>query len=336
MSLILNTLLILLKIFNPSCSAKVFQAIIRAVSCCIAPAMSRKKNVALLSVASNTLLITLKLVAGTLSGSVSIISEAIHSMMDLIAAVIAFFAVRLADVPPDEDHPYGHEKFENVSGVIEGVLIVVAAAWIIFEAVHKLFNPAPVTAVAWGVGVMFISALVNTFVARRLYKVAREEQSMALEADALHLKADVYTSLGVGLGLLAIWLTGWHQLDPLVAIAVALFILKEAFELISKAFAPLIDASLPKAELEAIHAALARHAHDFIDYHDLRTRQSGKIRHIDLHVTLHRGCTLEHAHALSDRIEAEIEGVIEHANVLIHSDPCQPDCVCPSAAKSIG
>ena len=291
--------------------------------------MSRKKNVALLSVASNTLLITLKLIAGTLSGSVSIISEAIHSMMDLVAAVIAFFAVRLADAPPDEDHPYGHEKFENVSGVIEGVLIVVAAVWIIVEAVHKLFNPAPLEAAAWGVAVMFVSALVNTLVSRLLYKVAREEHSMALEADALHLKADVYTSLGVGTGLAAIWLTGWHQLDPLVAIAVALFILKEAFELIAKAFAPLIDASLPKEEIDAIHAALSRHAHDYIDYHNLRTRQSGKIRHVDLHVTLHRYSTLESAHALCDRLEAEIESVIAHANVLIHSDPCDAGCACP-------
>lgn len=291
--------------------------------------MSRKKNAALLSVASNSLLIVMKLVAGSLSGSVSIISEAIHSMMDLVAAVIAFFAVRLADAPPDEDHPYGHEKFENVSGVIEGVLIVVAAGWIIFEAVHKLLAPEPMGAVGWGVAVMAVSALVNFLVSRLLYKVAREEQSMALEADALHLKADVYTSLGVGAGLLAIWLSGWYWLDPLVAIAVALFILKEAFELIAKAFAPLIDASLPKEEMDAIHAALARHAHDFIDYHNLRTRQSGKIRHVDLHVTLHRYSTLEDAHALCDRLEAEIEAAVEHASVLIHSDPCDHACQCP-------
>ncbi|MDO6386776.1 MULTISPECIES: cation diffusion facilitator family transporter [unclassified Uliginosibacterium] len=294
--------------------------------------MSRKKNVALLSVASNTLLIVLKLAAGVLSGSVSIISEAIHSMMDLVAAVIAFFAVRLADVPPDEDHPYGHEKFENVSGVIEGVLIVVAALWIIIEAVHKLGSPEPMQAVGWGVAVMFVSALVNTLVAHQLYKVAREEQSMALEADALHLKADVYTSLGVGFGLAAIWATGWHQLDPLVAIAVALFILKEAVELIAKAFAPLIDASLPKEEIEAIHAALSRHAQDFIDYHELRTRQSGKIRHVDLHVRLHRHTTLENVHVLCDRLESEIVRSVEHAKVLIHADPCKPGCACSDQA----
>jgi cation diffusion facilitator family transporter len=290
--------------------------------------MNRKKNVALLSVASNSLLIVLKLIAGALSGSVSIISEAIHSMMDLVAAVIAFIAVRLADAPPDEDHPYGHEKFENVSGVIEGALIVVAAIWIIIEAGHKLAGGEPIQAAGWGVAVMALSALVNSIVAGILYKVAREEQSMALEADALHLKADVYTSLGVAVGLAAIWLTGWYILDPLVAIGVALFILKEAFELIAKAFAPLIDSALPKDELEQIRAALELHAADYIDYHELRTRQSGKIRHVDLHVRLHRHTTLEQTHALCDRLEAEIMQVIEHAKVLIHADPCRPDCAC--------
>jgi len=291
--------------------------------------MSRKKNVALLSVASNSLLIVLKLIAGVMSGSVSIISEAIHSMMDLVAAVIAFFAVRLADAPPDEDHPYGHEKFENVSGVIEGALIVAAAVWIIIEASQKIVNRESLGAAGWGVAVMFISALVNTLVARKLYKVAQEEHSMALEADALHLKADVYTSLGVGVGLLAIWLTGWTILDPLVAIAVALFILKEAFELIRKAFAPLIDTSLPQPEMDAIRQAIDKHADAFIDYHDLRTRQSGKIRHVDLHLTLHRQSTLEEAHALCDRIEEEIAAALAHAKVLIHPECCAQSCACP-------
>ncbi|MBS1208287.1 MAG: cation transporter [Proteobacteria bacterium] len=296
--------------------------------------MSRKKNVALLSVASNTLLIVLKLFAGVMSGSVSIISEAIHSMMDLVAAVIAFFAVRLADAPPDEDHPYGHEKFENVSGVIEGALIVVAAVWIIIEAAQKILHREPLEAAAWGVAVMFISALANTLVANRLYKVAREEHSMALEADALHLKADVYTSLGVGAGLLAIWLTGWTILDPLVAIAVALFILKEAFELIRKAFAPLIDTSLPKTEMDAIRQAIDKHADAFIDYHDLRARQSGKIRHVDLHLTLHRQSTLEETHALCDRIEEEIARALLHAKVLIHPECCAQGCTCPDSRSA--
>ena len=149
--------------------------------------MSIKKNVALLSVASNTLLIAMKLVVGLMSGSVSIVSEAIHSTMDLLAAVIAFVSVRLADAPPDADHPYGHEKFENVSGVIEGALIVVAAVWIVIEAVGKLFHPGTIEAAGWGLAAMFVSAAVNAGVATILYRVAKAEKSVALEADALHL-----------------------------------------------------------------------------------------------------------------------------------------------------
>lgn len=293
--------------------------------------MNRKSRVALLSVASNSLLISLKLVVGLMSGSVSIISEAIHSMMDLVAAVIAFFSVRVSDVPPDADHPYGHEKWENVSGVIEGALIVVAAAWIIYEAGHKLFAVTPIESVGWGFCVMAISAAVNAIVSARLYKVAREENSIALEADALHLKADVFTSLGVAGGLALIWLTGWTILDPIVAIMVALFILREAFALISDAFSPLIDTSLPAEELEIVHQAVKRYAHEVLDVHELRSRRSGKTRHIDMHLTMHRTRTLEEAHAICDLIEVEISRALENAKVLIHPDCCAPHCVCEDA-----
>lgn len=295
--------------------------------------MNRKSRIALLSVGSNTLLIVLKLIVGLISGSVSIISEAIHSMMDLVAAVIAFFSVRVADVPPDEDHPYGHEKWENVSGVIEGVLIVVAAGWIIFEAAHKLVSRSPIESIGLGFLVMAVSAAVNAFVAARLYKVAREEQSIALEADALHLKADVYTSLGVAAGLGLIWLSGWTILDPIVAILVALFILREAFSLIRNAFTPLLDASLPPEELALVRQIVLRNSGEVLDVHDLRTRRSGKTRHIDMHLTMHRVLTLEEAHGICDRIETEISAELDHARVLIHPECCEAACECPHPSR---
>ncbi|HEX3007492.1 MAG TPA: cation diffusion facilitator family transporter, partial [Bacteroidales bacterium] len=172
--------------------------------------MNKKTKIARLSVASNTALIAMKVIAGIWSGSVSIISEAIHSLMDLIAAVIAYFSVKVSDNPPDEEHPYGHGKFENVSGVIEAFLILVAAIWIIYEAVHKIIKPTEVDSLGVGVGavVMIVSGCINFLVSRQLYKVAKETESIALEADALHLKTDVYTSLGVGVGLFLMWLTG--------------------------------------------------------------------------------------------------------------------------------
>jgi cation diffusion facilitator family transporter len=182
--------------------------------------MNKKVKIARLSIASNTFLIVIKLIVGLLSGSVSIISEAIHSSMDLLAAIIAFFAVKISDTPADKEHPYGHGKYENVSGVIEAFLIIIASFWIIIEAVKKIFDHTPIESVGMGFIVMFISAAVNFVVSRKLYKVAKATESIALEADALHLKTDIYTSAGVGVGLLLIWITGATFLDPLVAMLV--------------------------------------------------------------------------------------------------------------------
>lgn len=291
--------------------------------------MSRKQNVAYLSVISNTVLIILKVVVGVLTGSVSIISEAIHSTMDLMAAIIAFFSVRLSDKPADKTHPYGHEKIENVSGVIEGSLILVASGWIIFEAVKKIIENEPVKSVGLGFVVMFISAIVNTIVSKRLYKVAKEEDSMALEADALHLKADVYTSLGVGAGLFLIWVTNLNILDPVVAICVAIFILKEAIELITNAFHPLMDHKLSDDEEIEIGNAIKKYEGEYIEYHDFRSRKSGKTRHIDFHLTMHKNITLGDAHLLCDKIEKEIEEKLKHTKILIHPETCDSECNCP-------
>ncbi len=188
--------------------------------------MDKKINTARLSVISNSVLIVLKLLAGSLSGSVSIISEAIHSFLDLLASIIAYFAVKLSRKRPDKNHPYGHGKVENVSGIIEALLILIAAIWIIYEAIDKINVENKVEYYWLGIIIMLISAVVNFFVSRRLYKVAKETDSIALEADALHLKTDVYTSLGVAIALIFIWFTGFQLLDPIIAIIIALIILK--------------------------------------------------------------------------------------------------------------
>ncbi|BCV38634.1 MULTISPECIES: cation diffusion facilitator family transporter [Shewanella] len=290
--------------------------------------MSRKARAAMVSVCSNISLIIMKVAAGIVSGSVSIISEAIHSAMDLVAALIALFAVRRADVPPDWDHPYGHDKIENVSGVIEALLILAAAGWIIFEAVGKLLSPSEVEGLGWGVLVMLLSALVNTGVSAYLYRVAREEQSVALEADALHLKADVLTSLGVAVGLLLIWVGGYfgHNLallDPIVAIGVALFILKEAISMLDQAFKPLLDHSISEEELNQAAEIIAHHCPSEGGFHDLRGRQAGRRRHIDFHLTLPKEMSVGHSHAICDRIEQALMAVIPHAAVFIHVEPLE-------------
>lgn len=281
--------------------------------------MNIKVKVARLSVLSNTLLIIMKLVVGIISGSVSIISEAIHSSMDLIAAVIAFFSVRVSDNPPDSRHPYGHGKVENISGVIEALLIFVAAILIIIEAVKKLLGEEIVLESIWiGSVVMLLSAIINTYVSHRLYKVARATRSVALEADALHLKTDVYTSLGVAIGLGLIMITGITWLDPIVAIMVALFILKESYNLLSRAFSPLLDTAWGKDEIDSLEYKLNQMG---AKYHSLRTRIAGNYRFIDIHVEIPEEESVGDAHKYCDMIEDELMAVYENLSVTIHVEP---------------
>jgi cation diffusion facilitator family transporter len=281
--------------------------------------MNAKVRIARLSIVSNTLLILMKLAVGLISGSVSILSEAIHSSMDLVAAVIAFFSVRVSDNPPDSRHPYGHGKIENISGVIESLLIFIAAAWIIFEAVRKLLGEKiELDSIALGSVVMLISALVNTYVSRRLYKVARATNSVALEADALHLKTDVYTSLGVSIGLALIIVTGINWLDPIIAILVALFIIREAYFLMAKAFTPLLDTAWNLNEIEELETRLKRLE---VSYHDLRTRVAGNYRFVDIHIQIPEDVSVGKAHKYCDKIEDELTSAYENLTVTIHVEP---------------
>ncbi len=281
----------------------------------------RKTRVAMISIISNTTLIILKVVAGILSGSVSIISEAIHSGMDLVASFIAFFSVRTSSKPADRDHPYGHGKIENISGMAEGLLIFVAAGLIIKEAIEKIRHPAPIE-MAWvGIAVMVVAALVNTLVARKLYQVSWEEDSMALEADALHLKTDVYTSLGVALGLLLIKLTGLAILDPIVAILVALLIIKEAWELCSHAGNFLLDTRLTDAEEAKIVSIIGTFSDHFNDFHKLKTRKSGNMKHIDFHITVEPHLTVVEVHDLIGKLKKEMCDEFKLTRVSIHVDP---------------
>ena len=280
--------------------------------------MNEKTKVARLSVISNTFLIILKVFAGIISGSVSIISEAIHSSMDLLAAIIAFFAVRISDTPSDEKHNYGHGKVENVSGVIEGLLIFVAAGWIIYEAIKKLIDIQPVESIGIGSVVMLISAGVNTYVSRRLYKTAKKTHSVALEADALHLKTDVYTSLGVAVGLFLLMITKLHWLDPVVAILVALLIIKESFELLKRAFTPLLDVAWDKDELDRLEEIFTELK---VSYHDLKTRRAGNHRFIDFHIEMPPEVPFEQVHDFCSEIEAEIHSRFENVQITIHAEP---------------
>jgi len=286
-----------------------------------------KNRAATLSIVSNTILIILKLIVGIMMQSVSVLSEAVHSGIDLVAAIIAWASIREAGKPADEEHRFGHGKIENVAGTIEAVLIFGAALYIIWEAGHKLrAGTVGIESLGWGAAVMFISAGTNYLVSRHLLNVAIKTDSVALEADALHLRTDVYTSVGVLGGLVAIKLTGIALLDPIVAIVVALLIIKAAWDLTKTAFFHILDVKLPDDEERLIHDVMKRYTGRFIEYHKLRTRKSGHIRHIDMHLVVPKQMTVEAGHELAHQITADIEKDLAHSQILVHIEPCPGVC----------
>ena len=282
-----------------------------------------KSRAAWVSIASNTTLIVFKLIVGLLSGSISIMSEALHSGSDLIASFIALVSVRTAAKPADPSHRYGHEKVENISGVLEGLLIWAAAIVIVVEGVHKLIDGVELEHVELAIAVMLVSGVVNLIVSKAyLYPIARRTDSAALEADAAHLLTDVYTSFGVALGLILVRITGKTFFDPVAAIVVAIIIMWTAWRLVSHSTRVLLDEALPDDELELIREKVAEHRGELIiGYHKLRTRRAGSKRHIDLHITVPDEMTVGAAHDIAEHITRDLEEMIPHAEVLVHIEP---------------
>ncbi|MGD9936066.1 MAG: cation diffusion facilitator family transporter [Methanoregulaceae archaeon] len=289
----------------------------------------RKQRAARLSVASNSVLVMLKLAVGLWLGSVAILSEAVHSGIDLVAAVVAWFAVRASGRPPDPEHQFGHGKYEDLSGLFEGALILVAAGLIIFEAVEKLLSGGDglaFEAIGAGIAVMGLSSVVNWYVSGHLMRVAKATESIALESDAWHLRTDVFTSLGVLVGLVAIRLTGIVALDAVVAIGVAFLICRAAWDLCRRAGASLIDERLPDEEERRIRTIIAEHGEHVAEFHALRTRRSGPNRFVDLHLCVARSLTVEEAHGLADRLKSEIRQALPRCSVVIQIEPCDASC----------
>ncbi|WP_046159808.1 cation diffusion facilitator family transporter [Caldanaerobacter subterraneus] len=281
--------------------------------------MNREKA-ALLSVVSNSFLITVKLVAGILMHSIGVISEAIHSSIDLIASIIAFFSIRKAAKPADDDHPFGHGKYENVSGFVEAILIFFAALLIIYEALKRIITGAYVENLGMGIVVMLFSALINSVVSFYLFKVAKKEDSIALKADAIHLLTDVFTSLGVAAGLVIIRFTGINILDPVIAIFVAFLIIKASVDLTKEALKDLTDTSLPEEELKEIEEIIKSNP-EITSFHKLRTRKSGQKREIDVHLRVRRDANIVEAHELSHKVSKQIIDRFPEANVTVHIEP---------------
>ena len=289
-------------------------------------AAQEKIAIARLSVYSNTALVAIKLVVGLLMGSVAVISEAIHSGVDLIAALIARFSVKKSAEPADEEHRFGHGKYENLSGAVEGALIFVAAGGIIIQSVRRLREEFKVDFVAGGIVVMGISTVVNLYVSRKLMRVARKTDSLALEADAYHLQTDVWTSAGVFLALVLIGITGMDLLDPAIALVVAAFIIKAAYDITLRSTKGLVDYSLPEDEMKLIERIMTDHETDFVNFHKLRARKSGSERHIDLHLTVPRHLSVKEGHDLAEHLSHEIRKEFPQSVVVIHVEPCDEEC----------
>jgi cation diffusion facilitator family transporter len=278
---------------------------------------------ALLSVVAAVATICLKAAAYAVTGSIGLLSDALESLANLVAALVALYALWVAARPADEEHTYGHTKAEYFSSGFEGLLIVAAAIGIVVAAVNRFIDPRPIQEPALGLAVNGLAAAVNFGVARVLRRVGKRHESITLEADAQHLMADVWTSLGVIAGVGAAVATGWHRLDSIVAMAVALNVLRSGVRLLGRSMHGLLDTSLPEATLGEIKTILEAHSGAGVRYHALRTRQAGARRFISFHILVPGSWTVQRGHDLLERIEEQIREAVPHSVVDTHLEPIE-------------
>ncbi|MBA7635706.1 Ferrous-iron efflux pump FieF [subsurface metagenome] len=271
-------------------------------------------------------LILLKLAVGWLTGSISIFAQAADNLLDLFAGIITLSAIRIAVKPADEEHPYGHGKVEDIAGAAQGLLIGVAGVLIIYSSIRRIIAGTSIELAEVGMGVMLVSIVVSIFLSRHLLKVSRATGSVALEANARNIAADVYSALAVLVGLVAVRLTGLGIIDSIIAIGVAIYILKIAYDTIRKPLSGLVDTKLAPSQEAAIKACLVRHSQQVVGFHALRTRRAGSQCYIDLHLVMAKDIALLQAHEVCDQIEIEIQTRLPESSVTIHAEPCNDEC----------
>ncbi len=287
------------------------------------PALTRY---AWLSIATALTTIVLKGIAWWLTGSVGLLSDALESFVNLAGALMALAMLTLAALPADANHAHGHGKAEYFSSGFEGFLILLAAGSIAYAAYQRLLNPQALESVGIGLAVSVAASLINFATARILLAVGKKHQSITLEADAHHLLTDVWTSVGVILGVSLVWLTGWQWLDPVIALLVALNIIWTGWRLLQRSAAGLMDASLPEAELTLIESALAPYRQQGLAFHALRTRQAGARAFITVHVLVPGDWTVRQGHDWAERIEADIRHALPNSHVTTHLEPQDDPC----------
>jgi cation diffusion facilitator family transporter len=268
----------------------------------------------------------LKVVVAVITGSISISAQAVDSFLDLFAIVIIFFAVGMASQPADAEHPFGHGKVEGIAAIVQAVLVFTAGGFIIYTAVRRIMVGTTVEMTEAGIGVMLVSIIVSLLLSRHLLRVSRVTDSIALEAAARNVAADVYSAAGVLVALVIIRFTGLTIFDPIVALGVSLFIFKEAYQVMRKSFGELVDVKLPKEEEDELISCITEHTTQLAGFHEVRTRKAGSQRFIDLHLVMPRNASVEEAHRMCDHLEQDIKNRLHDSNVTIHVEPCSVDC----------
>jgi cation diffusion facilitator family transporter len=277
-----------------------------------------------LSIAAALVTIGLKAGAYLVTGSVGLLSDALESLVNLVAAIVALVVLTVAARPPDEDHAYGHSKAEYFSSGVEGALILVAAASIAYTAISRLISPQPIESPGLGLAISVVASAINFGVARVLLNAGHHYQSITLESDAQHLMTDVWTSVGVVVGVALVAITGWERLDPVIALAVAVNIVWTGVRILQRSALGLLDTALPTEERREVLAVLARYvAAEGVEYHALRTRQAAARRFVSVHILVPGSWTVQRGHRLLDQIEDDVRKALPNTTVFTHLEPLE-------------
>ena len=279
-----------------------------------------KKSIAALAIIGGVLIFAIKIYAWVISGSVALLSDALESIVNILASIMMFTSVLISARPPDEDHRYGHQKIENISCLIEGLLVILAGALIGRTAYGRLFNPVTLVEPDFAILISLFATSLNGLLSWLLMRTSKETNSMALEGDAKHLLSDVISSVGVAIGLFLGKILGVPLADPIMAMIVALMILKMGLDLVLKAGGSLMDESCEEAE-EKIRAVMDMHQHSFIDYHNLKTRKSGDRVYAEFHLNVDGQMSVQEAHDFTDHLEEDLASEVPNVEINIHIEP---------------
>lgn len=288
---------------------------------------SPKLAAARLSIVTALGLAILKLMTGLFTGSLAVLTSAIDSLLDVLMSGINFMAIRHAEQPADEQHPYGHGKFETLATIFQAIIIAASGVWIVYEGIQRMIVASPIKQTGIGVAVMSISTVASFMISRHLRRVAKETDSSALKADSLHFSMDVYTNLALLIGLILLSQFDLPWLDPVMSILVAIYILYESIRLLRHGLRDILDEQLPETVRHEIEKLINEHKDELFDFHNLRTRRAGSQKLIDFHLTVCKHLSVEEAHDVTEYIEKKIGEKITGTDVTIHVEPCRRhDC----------